>query len=116
MTRLAETYALRILVALYAVEATASLILVGLYKAPSYEKLLLSTKADTILVAGCLGLIISGWVFAKQIVLSGPFRGRALAFGLASNLVTLVAIALLLQACVVFISQRTPGGTAVGKV
>lgn len=113
----AETHAVRILVSLYAVEAAAFLIVVGIYKVPIYEKSLLLTKAGTVLlIAGSASLVFSGWTFAKQIVLSGRSRGKALAFGMVANLLSILMIFLLLEAIALMVARKTPEGITIGRV
>ena len=62
---------------MYGVETAVFLILVGIYKAPTYDKSLFLTKAGGVLIAGAISLIISMWSLLRQVVLSGPSRGRA---------------------------------------
>ena len=116
MTRFVETHTLRILLSLYAVEAAAVLILVGIYKAPIYNWTLLSTKAGAVLVAGGIGLIAAGSLLAREIESSRPSRGRALAFGLTVNVLSGFGAFLLSEATVRVAARKTPMGVVVGAV
>ena len=74
MTRSVHTHAVRILLSLYFVETAVLLALVGIYKAPSVDWTLLSTKAGAVLTAGGVGLIASGWFLVREIEASGSLR------------------------------------------
>ncbi len=116
MMRPADDHAMRILLSLYLVEAAALLTLVGIYKAPVYDWTLLTTKAGAVLLAGAIGLIVSAWLLARRIVACGDSRGRALALGLTTNLITALIAFLLLETTVRIAARRTPQGIVVGSV
>jgi len=116
MTRSIETHAGRILLSLYLLEAAVSLILVGIYKAPVYDRSLLFTKAGAVLVAGGIGLIASGSLLVQQIKLSGSLCKRAFALALTTNLLSGLMAFLLVEAIVRIAARRTPEGIVVGAV
>ena len=111
-----HTRAVRILLSLYLVEAAVLLIIVGVYKAPVYDWRLLPTKAGATLIIGAIGLIASGWVLVRQAAASGSPRGRALAIGLTTNLLSGLVTLLLLETTVRVASRRTHEGILVGSV
>ncbi len=116
MTRPADDHAVRILLSLYLVEAASLLILVGIYKARVYDWTLLPTKAGAVLLAGAIGLIASAWLLVRRILACGGSRGRALALGLTTNLITALIAFLLLETTVRIAARRTPQGIVVGSV
>ena len=114
--RSVHTHAVRMLLSLYLGEASALLILIGIYKAPVYDWTLLSTKAGAALIAGAIGLMASGWLLARQCAASGLWRRRALILGLTTNLLTLLLAFLLMESTVRILVRRTPAGVVVGSV
>ncbi len=116
MTRPADDHAVRIVLSLYLVEAASLLILVGIYKARVYDWTLLPTKAGAVLLAGAIGLIASAWLLVRRILACGGSRGRALALGLTTNLITALIAFLLLETTVRIAARRTPQGIVVGSV
>jgi hypothetical protein len=112
-----EHHALRILRSLYLVEASLILVLVGLYDgATAYDATLISTRAGGTLLAGAIGLTASGWLLTRQTVAIGPLRGRAVAVGLATNLLSGLAVLLFSEAALRVAARRTPEGIAVRSV
>jgi len=116
MTRSAHTHAARILLSLYLLESAALLVLVGIYKAPAYDRTVLSTKAGTTLIVGGIGLIASGWLLIRRTRASGPLRGRAVALGLTTNLLSGLVAFLLFETTLRIVARRTPEGIVVGSV
>jgi len=108
--------AARIFVCLYAVEAAMGLALAGIYKAPGLHWRLLSPSTRVVLVAGGLGLVVSGWLLVRQAVATRPRRGRAFAIALTANLATGLAAFLLLEGVVRMMARTTPDGIVVGSV
>ena len=108
--------AVRLFVWLWTAEAAMVAILAGIYKAPGLRLTLLSTSTRVLLVAGGLGLAVSGWLLARQLAASGPRRARAFALALGANLVTGVLALSLLEGAVRNAARPTPEGLAVGAV
>jgi hypothetical protein len=116
MTRAVDTHAVHILLCLYILEVSVSLVAIVAYRTPALDWALLSVKAAAALVAGGIGLIGSGWALARQMKASCPFRRRALALGLTTNLLSALIAFLLLETAVRVAARRTHEGTAVGAV
>lgn len=116
MTRSVNTHAARILLWLYIVQAAVGLVLVGIYKAPVYNWTLLYTKAGILLIVGALSLFASGRLVVLQVNASAPWRGRAFAIALMTNVLTVLIIFLVLEATIRVVARRTAQGIAVGSV
>ncbi len=101
---------------LYAGEAAATSLLVGLYRITVYDWGLFSARAGALLVAGGIGLIASGWVLALQIKSSASVRAKALTLGFTTNLLTILIAFLLSEGIVRMFARSTPEGIVVGRV
>lgn len=106
----------RILLSLYLVEASALLLLVGLYKAPVYDWTLLFGKAGVVILAGGAGLLLSSWMLVSRITARGAQARAALAFGVTTNLLTVFMALVVAEATVRLVAKRTPEGIRVGSV
>lgn len=116
MMRPVHTHITRILLSLYFLEAAMLLVLVGLYKAPTYEWSLLSTKAGAVFIAGGIGLFASGLLLIWQIEAAGPLRGRVLALGATTNLLSVLLVFLILESSVRIAARKSSDGIFVGSV
>jgi hypothetical protein len=108
--------AARLFVCLAAVEAALAVILAGIYKASGLHWALLSASTRVPLVAGALGLVATGWLLVRQIVATGPGRGRTFALAAGANLATGLAAFLVLEGAVRMTATTTPDGIRVGPV
>ncbi len=116
MNRSVYGHAAGILVSLYLVEAAALLMLIGIYKAPVYDRTLLYTRGGIAIVVGAFGVAAAGWLLARQTAASGSFRGRAFGLGLSTNLLSAFIAFLLVEVTTRVVARNTDDGIMVGSV
>jgi len=108
--------AARILLVLYLIEAAVLLILIGIYKAPAYDAALPWSKAGFALIAGAFGLVAAGWLLLSGKAADGSFRRRAVVLALSTNLLSGLAVFLLVEGTVRVAARHVNGGIVVGSV
>jgi hypothetical protein len=101
---------------LYALEVSIILVLAGLYRMPVSEWSSLSPKAGAALIAGAIGLPISAWFLVREIRRSGFLRGKALALGVTTNLISVVVILLSVEIFLRMIATESGKNIFVGSV
>lgn len=110
-----DAHAIRLLSAVYLVEFSLVVILVGIYKAPAYGLEALTTKAGITTVVGLAGLAWSLWLLSTRIKRSGSAAKRALAFALGANLLSATLVLAAAEASLRLIASDRDGTVVIGS-
>ena len=115
-TRSVYQHAVHILVSLYLLQVAIAVILVGIYKAPVYDRMILATRGGIAIGIGLVALVGAGWLLIRRSVAAGSSFERAFGLALTTNVLSGLVAFLLLEATTRMVAKDSQERILIGSV